>query len=47
MSAIFIENISDRRLVARIAREGGLHIGATLYSDALSKPGGPASTCLL
>jgi len=44
--AIFIENISDRRLVERIADEGGARIGGTLYSDALSKPGGPAATYL-
>jgi zinc/manganese transport system substrate-binding protein len=44
--AIFIENISDPRLVERIAREGGVRIGGTLYSDALSKPDGPAPTYL-
>jgi len=44
--AIFMENISDRRLVERIASEGGVRIGGTLYSDALSKPGGPAATYL-
>jgi zinc/manganese transport system substrate-binding protein len=44
--AIFIENISDPRLVERIAREGGARIGGTLYSDALSRPGGPAATYL-
>jgi zinc/manganese transport system substrate-binding protein len=44
--AIFIENISDPRLVERIAREGGARIGGTLYSDALSKPDGPAPTYL-
>ena len=44
--AIFIENISDPRLVERIAREGGVRIGGTLYSDALSSPGGPAPTYL-
>ena len=44
--ALFIENISDPRLVERIAREGGVRIGGTLYSDALSKPGGPAATYL-
>ena len=44
--AIFIENISDPRLVERIAQEGGVRIGGTLYSDALSKPGGPAPTYL-
>ncbi len=44
--AVFIENISDRRLVELIASEGGVRIGGTLYSDALSQPGGPASTYL-
>lgn len=44
--AIFIENISDRRLVERIATEGGVRIGGTLFSDALSGPGGPAPTYL-
>lgn len=46
MRAIFIENISDPRLVERIAREGGVRIGGTLYSDALSTPSGPAATYL-
>ncbi len=44
--ALFIENISDPRLVERIAREGNVRIGGTLYSDALSGPGGPAATYL-
>jgi zinc/manganese transport system substrate-binding protein len=44
--AIFIENISDPRLVERIAREGNVRIGGTLYSDALSRQDGPAPTYL-
>jgi len=44
--AVFIENISDPRLVERIAQEGGVRVGGTLYSDALSVPGGPADTYL-
>lgn len=44
--AVFIENISDPRLVERLAREAGVRVGGTLYSDALSKPGGPAATYL-
>ncbi len=44
--AIFVENISDPRLVERIAHEGGARIGGTLYSDALSGAGGPAATYL-
>ena len=42
--AVFIENISDRRLMERIASETGARIGDRLYSDALSAPGGPAGT---
>jgi zinc/manganese transport system substrate-binding protein len=44
--AVFIENISDPRLVETIAHEGGTRIGGILYSDALSAPGGPADTYL-
>ncbi len=43
-SAIFVENISDKRLVDQIGRETGLKVGGTLYSDALSKADGPAAT---
>ena len=35
-SAIFVENITNARLTEQIARETGLAIGGTLYSDALS-----------
>jgi zinc/manganese transport system substrate-binding protein len=45
-SAIFIENITNRRLVEQIAGETGVRIGGTLYSDALSVPDGPAATYL-
>jgi len=43
-SAIFIENISNPRLVQQIAQETGMKIGGELYSDALSTADGPAST---
>jgi len=36
--AVFMETISDPRLLQRIAEETGAKIGGTLYSDALSKP---------
>ena len=42
--AVFMENITDPRLMREIARETGAAIGGTLYSDALSAPGGPAAT---
>ena len=43
-SAIFVENITNMRLIEQIASETGLKIGGTLYSDALSPAGGPASS---
>ncbi len=42
--AVFMENISDPRLVKRIAAETDAKIGGTVYSDALSDDKGPAST---
>ena len=44
--ALFVENISDPRLIERIAREAGARVGGTLYSDALSPPGTPADSYL-
>jgi zinc/manganese transport system substrate-binding protein len=41
--AVFLENISDQRLMKRIADETGARIGGTLYSDALTPAGGPAA----
>jgi zinc/manganese transport system substrate-binding protein len=42
--AVFLENVTDARLVRRIAAESGATVGGALYSDALSPPDGPAST---
>jgi zinc/manganese transport system substrate-binding protein len=42
--AIFVENLGDPRLIRRIADDAGGHVGGKLYSDALSGPGGEAST---
>ncbi|MDR3631896.1 MAG: metal ABC transporter substrate-binding protein [Desulfocapsaceae bacterium] len=44
ITAVFIENISDPRMIQQISRESGVTIGGELYSDALSKPEGPAPT---
>jgi zinc/manganese transport system substrate-binding protein len=44
--AVFVENITDPRLIERIAHEGGVHVGGRLYSDALSLPGTEAETYL-
>ena len=44
--AVFVESISDPRLLERIRQESGARIGGTLYSDSLSTTSGPASTYL-
>jgi zinc/manganese transport system substrate-binding protein len=44
--AVFLENVTDSRLLDQIASETGAKIGGTLYSDALSPPDGPAGTYL-
>ena len=42
--AVFLENVTDSRLLARIAHESGARISGTLYSDALTDANGPAPT---
>jgi zinc/manganese transport system substrate-binding protein len=42
--AVFLENVTDARMMERIAHESGAVVGGTLYSDALSPPDGPAAT---
>ena len=44
--AVFLENVTDHRLLDQIARETGAKLGGTLYSDALSDASGPAATYL-
>jgi zinc/manganese transport system substrate-binding protein len=44
IAAVFVENVSDARLMERIAKETGATIGSRVYSDALSEPNGPAGT---
>lgn len=42
--AVFLENVSDPRLIRRIAAETGAKIGGTLYSDSLTAENGDAPT---
>jgi zinc/manganese transport system substrate-binding protein len=42
--AVFLENISDPRLIRRISAETGARIGGTLYSDSLTGEKGEAPT---
>lgn len=46
IKAVFVENITNPRLVEQIARETGARMGGTLYSDALAPAGQPAGTYL-
>lgn len=46
VTAIFAENISDPRVLERVAKDTGANIGGTLYADALSVPGTQADTYL-
>lgn len=42
--AVFLENVTDPRLMQRIAAETGAKLGGTLYSDALTDEKGEAPT---
>jgi zinc/manganese transport system substrate-binding protein len=42
--AVFLENVTDPRLVQRIAAESGARVGGRLYSDALTDAKGVAPT---
>jgi zinc/manganese transport system substrate-binding protein len=44
VSAVFLENVTDPRLVKQIAGETGAKIGGTLYSDALTDDKGEATS---
>jgi zinc/manganese transport system substrate-binding protein len=44
ITAVFVENMDDPRLIEQIARETGAKVGPRIYSDALSGPTGPASS---
>jgi len=46
VKALFVENMSDPRLIERLSKETGVKMGGALYSDALSPPNGPAATYL-
>ena len=42
--AVFLENVTDPRLMRRIAEESGAKLGGTLFSDALTDEKGAAPT---
>jgi len=44
ITALFVENITNPKMIEQIARETGAKPGGRLYSDALAKPGQPGAT---
>jgi len=44
ITAVFVENISNPRMIEQIAKESGVKVGGELYSDALSGADGPAAS---
>ena len=44
ITAVFVENVTDPRLMEQVAKESGVTLGGELFSDALSKPKEGAST---
>ncbi|MDB5931882.1 MAG: periplasmic solute binding protein [Polaromonas sp.] len=46
IKAVFIENMSNPKLLTQLSRDAGVSAGAALYVDALSAAGGPADSYL-
>ncbi|POZ61577.1 metal ABC transporter substrate-binding protein [Chromobacterium alticapitis] len=46
VKAVFMENMTDARLLKQLSAEAKVQIGGKLYADALSGPSGPAASYL-
>ncbi len=44
---VFIENMANPKLITQLAKDAGASLGKPLYSDALSRDDGPATTYIL
>jgi zinc/manganese transport system substrate-binding protein len=44
--AVFVENMSNPKLIAQLSKDAGATLGGTLYSDALSGPAEPGASYL-
>ena len=44
--AVFMENMSNPKLIAQLSRDAGVTLGASLYADALSPTGQPGASYL-
>lgn len=47
ISAVFLENMSDKRMLNQLSKEAGVKVVGEVYPDALSKPGAPAANFLM
>ena len=47
IKAIFVENMSNPKLLAQLSKDAGATVGASLYADALSGPDQPGTSYLL
>jgi len=46
IKAVFVENMTNPKLLAQLSKDAGVTVGTALYADALSAPGKPGSTYL-
>jgi zinc/manganese transport system substrate-binding protein len=46
IKAVFVENMSDPKLIVQLSKDVGVTVGATLYADALSGTDKPGATYL-
>jgi zinc/manganese transport system substrate-binding protein len=46
IKTVFLENMTNSRMITQLGRDAGAKVGGTLYSDALSAPGEAAPTYL-
>ena len=46
IKAVFVENMSNPKLLSQLSKDAGVSVGASLYSDALSAPDKPGATYL-
>jgi zinc/manganese transport system substrate-binding protein len=46
IGAVFVENMSNPKLIAQLSKDTGATVGASLYADALSSADKPGATYL-
>lgn len=44
VNVVFLENVTNPQAVERLAKEAGITVGPSLYTDALGAPGSPGAT---